>query len=116
MFKIKLLPYITIILYLLTGIAIANTKLPKHYPSSFDISGTITKIYKKNRIIELDGANYKLHPVHDIFTRKKKSKTTLYNLKKGMKIGGKFGIYKGGRALIEIWILPKDYPTLPHAL
>lgn len=116
MFKIKFLTSITIMLCLLTSIAFADTKLPKHYPLSFEISGTITNIYKKRRIIVLDKADYSVHPVYDIYTLRNKSKTTLYSLKPGMKIGGKFSVYNGKRVLTEIWILPKNYPTQPHAL
>lgn len=116
MFKIKLQSSITLLLCLIIGVAFADTMLPNHYPSNFDLSGTITKIDNKSRIIELDGADYKLHPVHDIYTTNKKSKITLYSLKPGMKIGGQFGTFQGKKALIKMWVLPKDYPTTPHAV
>jgi len=114
--NIKLTSVITLLLCLIAGTAFAAPTLPKHYPTNFEITGTITKIYKKRRIIELDNADYRVHPVHDIFTLRQNSKTTLYSLKPGMKIGGEFGIYQGKRVLIKIWILPKSYPTLPHAV
>lgn len=115
MFKLKYLTGISITLYLITSIAFANTLLPKHYPSSFEISGTITKVLHKRLIIELDNAAYYVHPVHDIYSMRKNSKLTLYNLKPGIKIGANFSIYKGKRVLTEIWRLPKSYPTVPHA-
>ena len=115
MFKLKYLTGISITLYLITSIAFANTLLPKHYPSNFDVSGKITKVYSKRLIIELDKAGYYVHPVHDIYTKRKNSKLTLYNLKPGMKIGVKFSLFKGKRVISEIWTLPKSYPTVPHA-
>ena len=114
MFNNKFKISITLILCLITGIAFAATKLPKHYPSSFDISGTITKVLKKSRVIELDGTAYKLHPIHDIFTLNKNRKTTLYNLRPGMKIGGEFSTFQGKKVIYKIWILPKSYPTMKH--
>lgn len=116
MYKLKLIPSITVLFCLMASIAFADTRLPKHYPSSFEISGTITKIYNKRRIIELDKADYKLHPVHDIYTLRKNVKTILYSLKPGMKIGAKFGTFQGKRVLTDIWILPKSYTTSPHAV
>lgn len=114
MFNHKLKISISLILCLITGIALASTKLPKHYPSSFDVSGTITVVLKKSRVIELDGTAYKVHPVHDIFTRSKNRKTTLYSLKPGMKIGGEFSTYQGEKVLTKIWLLPKSYTTMQH--
>lgn len=114
--KIKLIPGITILFCLMASIAFADTVLPKHYPTSFEISGTITKVIKSKRIIQLDKADYSFHPVHDIHTLRKNSNTTLYSLKPGMKIGAKFSIYQGKRVLTEIWILPKSYTTRPHAV
>lgn len=49
MFNNKFKISITLILCLITGIAFAATKLPKHYPASFDISGSITKVIKKRQ-------------------------------------------------------------------
>jgi len=114
MLKTKFHSLITLILCLLIGVAAADTKQPNHYPSNFDLTGTITKIDKKRRIIELDGADYKLHPVHDIYSGS--SKVTLYSLKRGMKIGGEFSTFQGKSVLSKIWVLPKNYPTTPHAV
>lgn len=115
MYKIRFQHSVTLLLCLIAGTVFASSKLPKHYPSKFDISGTITEIIKKDKLIILDGMGYKFHPIHDIFTHKKNIKAALYELKPGMKIGGKFSIYKGKQAIYEIWILPKDYPTMKHA-
>lgn len=116
MFSIKLKYSITLLLCLIAGITFADVKLPKHYPLSFDVSGVITKVDKKRRLINLDGAEYQLHPVYDIFTKRKNIKATMYNLKKGMKIGAKIMKFKGKRVLTKIWILPKNYPTINTAI
>ena len=114
MFSIKLKSSITLILCLLTGIAFASIKLPKHYPTNLETVGKITQVLKQERVIVLDGAAYKLHPVHDIYTKIKGRQATLYNLKPGMKVALEFTIYQGQRAVNKVWILPKNYPSTNH--
>ena len=114
MFNNKFKISITLILCLMTGMAIAATTLPKHYPSQLDTVGKITKILKQKRVIELDGAAYKLHPVHDIYTKRKGIQATLYDLRKGMKVALEFTVYQGRRAVNKVWILPKNYPSTKH--
>jgi len=117
MYKIKLIQSITIIFCLLMGTAFADTKSPRPIssPSQLETSGKITKIFKKTRVIELDGTAYKLHPVHDIYTKRKGTQTTLYNLRPGMKVRLGFTTYQGKRAVHKVWILPKNFPTANHA-
>ena len=132
MYKIKLIPSITIIFSLMAGIAFADAKpqkydpssneafrafikLPKHYPSNLKTVGKITEVLKKTKVIVLDGAAYKLHPLHDIYTTKKGRQATLYNLKPGMIVGLEFTTYQGKRAAYKVWILPKNYPPTLHA-
>lgn len=115
MFNHKLKISITLILCLITGIALASTKLPKHYPSQLETVGKITKILNQKRTIELDGMAYKLHPVHDIYTKTKGSQATLYNLRTGMKVGLEFTTFQGKRAVYKVWILPENYPSTKHA-
>ena len=114
MYRIKLIPSIMIIFSLMVGISYANTQLPKHYPSQLETVGEITKIVKQTRVIVLDGAAYKLHPVHDIYTKIKGQQATLYNLRSGMKVGLEFTTYQGKRAVHKVWILPKNYPSTKH--
>lgn len=114
MFNNKFKISITLILCLITGIALAATKLPKHYPSQLETVGKITKVLNQKRIIELDGTAYKLHPVHDIYTKRKGSQATLYNLRAGMKVGLEFTTFQGKRAVHKVWILPKNYPSTKH--
>ena len=114
MFSIKLKSSIVLMLCLLTGIVFASTKLPKHYPSNLRTVGEITKVVKQTRVIVLDGTAYNLHPVHDIYTKRKGRQATLYTLKPGMKVGLEFTTYQGKRAVNKIWILPKNYPSTNH--
>ena len=132
MYKIKLIPYIMVIFSLMVGSSFADTKLPKgypspvmplgvnaklpkHYPSYMMPSGKITKVLKQSRAIIVDGAAYKLHPVHDIYTKRKGIQATLYNLKPGMKVAFEFTTYQGKRVVHKVWILPKNYPTTQYA-
>lgn len=115
MLSIKLKSSVTAILCcLLVSITFASTKLPKHYPSHLETVGKITKILKKTRVIELDGTAYMLHPVHDIYTKRKGEQATLYELKPGMKVGLEFTTYQGKKAVNKVWILPKNYPSTKH--
>ena len=114
MFNNKFKISITLMLCLITSIALAATKLPKHYPSQLDTVGKITKVVKQKRIIELDGTAYRLHPVHEIYTKRKGRQATLYNLRTGMKVGLEFTTYQGRRAVNKVWILPKNYPSTKH--
>lgn len=101
-------------LCLITSITFAGTKLPKHYPSQLETAGKITTIVKKTRVIELDGTAYKLHPVHDIYTKRKGIQATLHNLKAGMKVGLEFTTFQGKRVVHKVWILPRNYPSTKH--
>ncbi len=94
---------------------VANTKLPKHYPSYMMLSGKITKVLKKSRVIIVDGTAYTLHPVHNIYTKIKGAQATLYNLKPGMKVALEFTTYRGKKVVNKVWILPKNYPIETYA-
>lgn len=116
MLNTKYLSGILLMVCLMTGIAVANPTLPNHYPAEFELTGVITNVYNDRRIIELDKADYKLHPVYNIYTLRKGVKSTLFELKPGMKIGAKYGTYQGKKVLTDLWILPKSYKTTPAAV
>ncbi|MDH5601673.1 MAG: hypothetical protein OEY78_10265 [Gammaproteobacteria bacterium] len=127
--NIKLIPGIMVIFSFMLGSTYAetprpgspviplgtNANLPTHYPSYMLPSGKITKTIRQSRTIVVDGTAFKLHPVHEIFTKKKGQQATIYELRPGMKVGLEFTNYKGEKVAHKVWILPKDYPTVKYA-
>ena len=127
MYKIKLIASIMVIFSLMVGTSFsdpkringsplmplaAHVKLPKHYPSyNKMLTGKITHVFKKSKVIELDGITYQFHPIHDIYTKRKGVQAALYNLKPGIKVGLEFTTYQGKNVANKIWILPGNYPT-----
>lgn len=97
-----------LILLMLLSSSISAETLPKYYPDTFSMSGTINRIdIKRGDIIVSDlflklSMNVKVHSLNTEFS-------SVQTLRNGMNIGFEMNSINGRSHVAEIWILPDNY-------
>jgi hypothetical protein len=100
---------ISMLLILMTWTALSwGSELPSNYPEKFANSGTIDSIHYTERTVIVNDLLYYLADKVIIHTPTQ-DPTTIFALRKGLKIG--FGYFESGKRLYitEAWVLPSSY-------